>query len=52
MKKIIKKHISPHPQGKLNPIVISVKTLIDTPTPKHFVAKTIKVKQLATNKGK
>ena len=31
-------------QAKLNPLVISVKTLIDTPTPKHFIAKTIKVK--------
>ena len=39
-------------QAKPNPLVISVKTLIDTPTPKHFVAKTIKVKQLAINKGK
>ena len=39
-------------QAKLNPLVISVKTLIDTPTPKHFVAKTVEVERLATNKGK
>ena len=43
---------STNTQAKLNPLVISVKTLIDTPTPKHFVTKTIKVKRLAINKGK
>ena len=39
-------------QAKPNPLVISVKTLIDTPAPKHFIAKTVKVKHLATSKGK
>ena len=39
-------------QAKLNSLVISVKTLIDTPTSKYFIAKTIKVKHLAISKGK
>ena len=39
-------------QAKPNPLVISVKTLIDTSASKHFITKTIKVQQLATNKDK
>ena len=39
-------------QAKLNPLVISIKTPIDTSTSKYFITKTIKIKQLAINKGK